>query len=140
MGVDRDVRKCALQIGVLLAVVAAPDPGPGLSTMLVPMVRGVSSAHSGAYSVSRFSCLTFAVQCWSRGLQPEQAFDYPRNDHEFLAVLRAIEEIITAISEKPLCAQPVAFSSCPWTIAGGAATSCMSQSAAALPASHSIAD
>ena len=56
----------------------------------------------------RFSCLTFAA----RGVLPEQAFDYPRNDGWFIAVLLAVEDIIVSIHTKPLHSISCR---CPWS-------------------------
>jgi hypothetical protein len=62
------------------------------------------------------------VQCWSRGIQPEQAFDYPRDDQWLLAVLYAIDEITSAVSDMPLYTQNGRSCSCPWTDRGDAAS------------------
>ena len=39
------------------------------------------------------SCTTFAVRCWARGIQPENAFLYPQDDARLCAVLQITAEI-----------------------------------------------
>jgi hypothetical protein len=39
------------------------------------------------------SCITFAVRCWTRGIQPESAFLYPPNDKWLQAALLVIAEV-----------------------------------------------
>ena len=40
------------------------------------------------------SCIMFAVRCWSRNLEPEEAFNFPSDEKWFLAVLQIATEII----------------------------------------------
>ena len=44
----------------------------------------------------QYSCTTFAVRCWTRGIQPEAAFLYPPNDDWLLAALLVMAEVDAA--------------------------------------------